>query len=91
MALPRPGSWLRYVPEHERAARLWRWRLLWFRMQWQRRRVKLGALLMFNVLICLVPFGMGLYSLALLALLPLLLVPAVGALAYWLTWQEYHR
>lgn len=91
MAWPRPGSWLRYVPEQERSTRLKRWRLLWLRMQWRRRSVKIVALLLINILICLVPIWMGLYSLALLALLPLLLVPAVGALAFWLTWQEYHR
>lgn len=91
MGLPQPGAWRRYVPKEELAERTRRWRVLWLRMQWQRRRVKLSALLILDILICLVPFWMGLYSLALLALLPLLLVPAVGALAYWLTWQEYHR
>ncbi|MGA0021402.1 MAG: hypothetical protein ACO3GW_04490 [Vulcanococcus sp.] len=91
MRLPQPGSWLRYVPADEQALRVRRWRLLWLRMQWQKRRVKLVALAILDLLFCLVPFWLGLYSLAVLALVPLILVPLVGALAYWLTWQEYHR
>ena len=31
------------------------------------------------------------FTLLLLALLPLLLAPALAALAYWLLWHDFHR
>ena len=91
MALPQPGPWLRYVPPAEQPRRLRQWRRQWLLAQWQRRRVRVAVLALLDLLICLVPWWMGLHSLTLLALLPLFAVPAVGYLAYWLTWQEFHR
>ena len=89
--MPQPGAWWRYVPEGERPRRLKQWRLAWLKAQLQRRGVRIALLLLLNVLICLVPWWMGLHSLTVLALLPLVSVPLVGALAYWLTWQDFHR
>jgi hypothetical protein len=86
-----PGAWMRYVPEAERPRRLRRWRQAWLRAQLQRRRVRIALLLVLNLVIALVPWWMGLQSLAVLVLLPLVTVPLVGALAYWITWQEFHR
>ncbi len=91
MGLPQPGSWWRYVPEAERPRRLRRWRRQWLGAQLRRRGVQISLLALLDLLICLVPWWMGLRSLTLLALLPILSVPLVGALAYWLTWQEFHR
>lgn len=89
--MPKPGSWWRYVPERERSQRLRQWRWLWLRGQLKRRSVQIALLLVVNILICLVPWWMGLQSLAVLALLPVVAVPLVGVLAYWITWQEFHR
>ena len=86
-----PGAWWRYVPEAEQPRRLKQWRQAWLRGQLQRRRVQIALLLALNLLICLVPWWIGLQSLAVLALLPVVAVPLVGALAYWVTWQEFHR
>ena len=91
MVVPQPGVWIRYVPVEQRPRRLRRWRRQWLSAQLQRRRVQVALLVVLDLLICLVPWWMGLRSLTLLALLPLLTVPAVGYLAYWLTWQEFHR
>lgn len=86
-----PGSWKRYIPDPERQQRLRQWRLAWFKAQLQRRRVQIALLGLLNLLICLVPWWMGLRSLTILALLPVLSVPLVGGLAYWITWGEFHR
>jgi hypothetical protein len=89
--MPEPGAWWRYVPAAERPRRLKQWRLAWWRAQLQRRRVQIALLLVLNVVIGLVPWWMGLQSLAVLALLPVVAVPLVVALAYWITWQDFHR
>jgi hypothetical protein len=89
--MPEPGAWWRYVPEADRPRRLRQWRRAWLRGQLQRRRVQIALLLVFNLVIGLVPWWMGLQSLAVLALLPVVAVPLVGALAYWITWQDFHR
>ena len=47
----------------------------------------LGAYL----LLCLLPLSLGLVTLTGFALLPLLLVPPVGYLIYWLVWKEFHH
>jgi uncharacterized membrane protein len=79
------------VPEPDRPKRLQRWRRAWLVAQLQRRRVQIALLIVLNVLIALLPWWMGLHSLTVLALLPLVSVPLVGALAYWITWGEFHR
>ena len=89
--MPEPGSWWRYVPEAERPLRRRQWRRAWWRAQLQRRRVQIALLLVLNLVIGLVPWWMGLQSLAVLALLPAVAVPLVGALAYWITWKDFHR
>ena len=89
--MPQPGAWWRYVPAEEQPRRRQQWRRAWLRAQLQRRRVQIALLLLLNLLICLVPWWLGLRSLAVLALLPVVAVPLVGALAYWITWQEFHR
>ena len=42
------------------------------------------------LLLCLVPLCLGLYTLVAFAILPLLLVPPVALLIYWLVWKEFH-
>ena len=53
--------------------------------------MQIALLVVLNVVICLVPWWMGLHSLTVLALLPIVSVPLVGGLAYWITWGEFHR
>ena len=42
------------------------------------------------VLIWLIPLAFGQFLITVFALLPLLLVPPVGLLVYWLVWREFH-
>ena len=42
------------------------------------------------VLIWLIPLAFGQVLITVFALLPLLLVPPVGLLVYWLVWREFH-
>lgn len=88
---PRHHAWWRYVPESARAGRL----QLVQRRRWQqrlaRRRVQISILVGLYSILCLAPLLVGVKSLALLAGLPLLLLPALGYLVYWLTWKEFHH
>ena len=91
MPRPEPNPLLRYVPEGERQAaeRQRRWLLLraWLRV----RRHQILLLLAVYLLFCLVPLALGQVVLSGFALLPLLLVPPVGFLIYWLVWKEFHH
>lgn len=83
--------WWSHLPA-ERQRQLAR-ELPWLRFRaWLRqRRVRIGLALGVYLLLCLVPLLLGEPTLAAVALLPLLLVPPVGYLAYRLTWLEFHR
>jgi len=56
-----------------------------------RRNVLISALFTAYIAICLGLLLSGTGSVAVLASLPLLLVPPVGCLAYWLLWKEFHH
>lgn len=90
MTTPRPGDWADYLPEAQRQQRL---RL--------RRRLRRRALLRqprFWLAICLVIYAFWCLALLLnglpiafgLALVPLISLPAIAALAWWLLWKEFH-
>lgn len=88
---PRNHAWWRYVPESSRAGRLQavqrqRWQQ-WLGKRGNRIKILLGLYISF----CALPLFLGLQSLALLAVLPLLLLPPLGYLVYWLTWKEFHH
>lgn len=83
--------WWAYVPpqRRDRLRRQVRRQRVW---AWLReRRVRIGLALGVYLLLCLLPLLLGEPTLALVALLPVLLVPPVGYLAYRLTWLEFHR
>ena len=56
------------------------------RNRWERVVVVTGL----YVLIWLIPLAFGQVLITVFALLPLLLVPPVGLLVYWLVWREFH-
>jgi len=90
--MPRPAShpWLVHLPpERRRRARLER-RLLLLRAWLGLRRSQIQLLLGLYLLFCLLPLLLGLVTLTAFALLPLLLVPPVAVLIYWLVWKEFH-
>ena len=86
-----PHPLWRYLPQERRTARdrqLLRARRLLARAQGRRER--LVGITSLYVLIWLIPLLMGQPIITLFALLPLLLVPPVGWLVYWLVWREFH-
>ena len=89
MQEPHP-LWQYLPPErrnrHERLA--FRFRRLKARLQGRRERVVVVSGL--YVLIWLIPLAFGQVLITVFALLPLLLVPPVGLLVYWLVWREFH-
>ena len=63
---------------------------LWSRLKNPRTLLALLALADLAVAVC-VGLWTGSLTLLVLAALPLLLAPALGGLAYWLLWQDFHR
>ena len=56
----------------------------------QGRRERVVVVTGFYVLIWLIPLVFGQVLITVFALMPLLLVPPVGLLVYWLVWREFH-
>ena len=56
----------------------------------QGRQERLVVVTGLYVLIWLIPLAFGQVLISVFALLPLLLVPPVGLLVYWLVWREFH-
>ena len=84
--------WWQYLPPeqkklHQRCGLRGRRLLAWLKRQPQR----IGLAVTVYLLICAVPLMFGLTLISVVALLPLLLVPPVGFLVYWLVWKEFHH
>jgi len=80
-----------YLPEHQRSRRTLdglRRRRLWAWLKQKRQRIALVLIL--YVLLWCIPLLIGEHLMTVVALLPLLLVPPVGYLVYWLVWKEFH-
>ncbi|MFO7628567.1 MAG: hypothetical protein R6W06_03430 [Prochlorococcaceae cyanobacterium] len=93
MAAPPPPEvlpWWRHLTPAERQRRRQEIRRLrlqaWFRLRGSQIRLALAAYLIF----CLLPLLLGQPLLTGFAVLPLLLLPPVAFLAYWLVWEEFH-
>ena len=65
-----------------RRQRLWAWL--------KQKRQRTGVVVLVYLLIWSVPLLIGEPLLSAFAVLPLLLVPPVGYLVYWLVWNEFH-
>ena len=73
------------TPGHRRRLqrqRLWAWM--------QNRRQRISLLLTLYVVLWMLPLLWGQVLISLFALLPLLLVPPLGWLVYWLVWKDFH-
>ena len=55
-----------------------------------RRRQRIGLAVGIYLVLWLIPLFFGQILITSFAVLPLLLVPPVGGLIYWLVWQEFH-
>ena len=87
-----PHPLWQYLPPERRNRReriAFRFRRLKARLQGRRERVVVVSGL--YVLIWLIPLAFGQVLITVFALLPLLLVPPVGLLVYWLVWREFHE
>ena len=80
-----------YLPDERRTRRehlaLKARRLL---SHFQRRRERVILVTTIYVVTWLIPLLLGQALISVFALMPLLLVPPVGLLMYWLIWQEFH-
>lgn len=91
MARPEPHPLWRYLPPDQRTRQAQltlqtrRW-LAWL----NRRRQRIALTLGLYILLWLIPLLFQQPLMSGVALLPLLLVPPVGWLIYWLVWQEFH-
>jgi len=94
MATPSgPGnhSWWSYVPTEKRGSlRLHSWRRR-LRQRLIRRWNGVVAVAVLYLLLCLLLKAFGAGLLFSLAILPLLLLPMVTLLAWWLAWKEFHE
>ena len=90
--MPRPSShpWLVHLPPEQRRRARFERRLLLLRAWLGLRRSQIQLLLALYLIFCLLPLLLGLVTLTAFALLPLLLVPPVAVLIYWLVWKEFH-
>lgn len=86
-----PASWWSHVPVHERPQRRGAVWVIRLRQLFVRRLFLITALCTAYALICLYVLRSGMGAVALLAVLPLLLMPPIGALSYWLLWKEFHH
>ena len=67
---------------HLRRRRLWAWL--------KQKRQRIGLVVILYLLIWSIPLLAGEPMLSAFAVLPLVLVPPVGYLVYWLVWNEFH-
>ena len=65
-----------------RRRRLWAWL--------KQKRQRIGLVMIVYLLIWSIPLLAGEPLLSAFAILPLVLVPPVGYLVYWLVWKEFH-
>ena len=54
------------------------------------RRQSIRLILIVYVVVWSIPLLIGQFLMTVVALLPLVLVPPVGYLVYWLVWKEFH-
>lgn len=88
---PRDHPWWQHVPHAQRRSCRRQLRLLRLREWWERRSSRSLVMLLIYLAFCLGLLVVAQPHLALTAALPLLLVPPLAALSYWLLWHEFHR
>lgn len=83
--------WWRHLPADQQTGTK-RWQLIRRRIQaWLRRKPqRIGLTVASYLIISSLPLFWMLPLISVVALLPLLIVPPVGVLVYWLVWQEFH-
>lgn len=86
-----PGDWSEYIPQSERE-RIERRRR---RQRWlttlRERRVLIGLCVGVYLLWCLVLLLRGMVFAFSLSVLPIVSLPPLGYLAWWLVWKEFNQ
>lgn len=80
-----------YLPDDQRNLRqlsVLRRRRIWAWLKQKRQRI--GVVVLAYILMWSVPLIIGETLMTVFAFLPLVLVPPVGYLVYWLVWKEFH-
>jgi hypothetical protein len=85
------ADWSAYMPPGRRRSLLLKRACRRFLSSLASQRVLITLMVLIYLAICLGLILWGGLSLGVLALLPLLLGPPVGYLAYWLVWREFHE
>lgn len=88
---PQNHPWWNHVPQERRLPTLQRrrWRLLRSALGSQTSRLILVFLAYGGLTLALAVSGAG--AMSTMILVPLLVVPALAAVAWWLTWTEFHH
>lgn len=84
-------GWWAHVPAHQRLSRRAGVGIHRLLDAIRRRSFVISALVCAYAFVCVGLLLSGTGAVALLAALPLLLVPPVALLAYWLLWKEFHH
>jgi hypothetical protein len=82
--------WWSHVPKQKRQSLRFqsRWRSI--RIRFAQRHSLIAITSAFYLVCALLPILVGAQTLSLLTLVPVLLLPALLGLIWWLTWKEYH-
>ena len=84
-------DWADYLPPEQRRRRERQRLLRRILMQLRQRRVLVGSCVGIYLLWCLALLAGGMLFAFSLALLPILLLPPLGYLAWWLVWKEFNQ
>ncbi|MEA5443881.1 hypothetical protein [Cyanobium gracile] len=85
------GDWWRFVPAKQRRRRRFKaWRLRWGERLRHRGLAIALAFLAYGLIVLWLLLTMP-PVVALLALTPMVLLPLLGYLTYWLLWKEFHE
>lgn len=88
---PRHHPWWEHVPVRQRSETLRRRRFQLLRANLSTQRMKVAVTLLAYGGITLVIASSGVGAMGALTLVPLLVLPALAGLAWWLTWKEFHH
>lgn len=89
MQSPHP-FWHHLPPERRSRTARWALQLRRLRAWLGKRRQRVTLTLVVYLLVWSLPLLVGQPVITVFALMPLLLVPPVGWLVYWLVWKEFH-
>ena len=84
-------DWADYLPPEQRQRRERRRRLQRRLQILRQRRVQIGLCVGVYGVWCLVLLGRGMWFAFSLSILPLLVLPPLAYLAWWLVWKEFHE